>query len=476
MREMINCIKKSSKLIKTLWIISIVSIVFISCMHTYNDILVTGKQGVLFWDILFSGKILSFYENAMVYSGNPYYPVEQYALYPFLYYLIFAIFEFPIWVIEKIFAVNAYNSIAGNIYNKMVLLFFVLLDIYALHKLLKQLGNEDESISLYLLLYVTSMTVITSTYITGQYDVINIFFILMGIYYWLRKDTRMFLLYFAISINLKYFGIMFFIPLLLIDEKNILKIILKTIIAVTPTLVLMLIFSLGSKDVAGGVGTGVVSMYITKFIVNDLTIGNHEMSSFVLISIISCLIAYFHRYDNDEERLKIAIFVLLLFIGAFCLIPRIIAYWAVLGVPVFILAIATSKHHKNKMLIFESVLCFALALYQYFFFNWMFCAKTTSAMGFLPIIFNKTPDVLNNTGVDGVLMSLGFGPDVINLIYTFTFAAWFAMMYYAYPNRKENTKLTDPIKNETILIRTILNIGLSFLPIVSAIYIYIMIY
>lgn len=474
-KEIINRIKNSSKLIKSLWIFVVVCAIFISCMHTYNDILVTGKQGLVFWDILFSGKILNFYNEAIVYSGNQYYPIEQYALYPFLYYVIFAVFEFPLWLLEKILSVNVYNSIFGNIYNKFILLFFVALDLYALNKVLKQMNNNEEDINIYLLIYTSSMTLITSTYITGQYDVMNIFFILMGYYYWLKKDIKKFIIYFAISINLKYFGLMYFIPLLLIDEKNILKILYKTLLAIAPTLVLMLIFSIGSSGAAGGVGTGIVSMYISKFIVNDISLGNHEISSFLVLSLLSCVIAYFYSYKDDKDRINVSLFVLLLLLGAFSLIARIIAYWAVLLVPVLVLCIANTKDNENKMLILEAVLCFALGLYQYFFFNWMFCAKTTSAMGFLPLIFNKWPDALNNTGVDGVMMSIGLGPEVVNTIYTLTFVAWFAMLYYVNPKRKQS-KEKEPIKKETLVLRTILNIGLSFLPIVSAIYIYIMIY
>lgn len=475
-KDIIRRIKNSNRLIKALWAVTIIAFIFISCMHTYNDILVTGKQGIVFWDILFSGKILSFYKEAFVYSGNPYYPVEQYALYPFLYYLIFAIFEFPLWLIEKVFTLNVYNTIFGNIYNKFILLFFVVMDLIALSKVLKELEKNEEEINIYSLLYVSSMTVITSTYITGQYDVANIFFILMGFYYWLKKDTKRFIIYFSISINLKYFGLLFFVPLLLIEEKNIYKIFAKGMQAIVPTLVLMLVFSVGGNASSGGVGTTIVTMYISKFIVNDLAIGNHEVSSFILISIISCVIAYFYNYKNDKERTQLAIFVLLMQIGSFCFIARIIAYWAVLGVPVFILAIALSNNNENKMLFFETILGLSLALYQYFFFNWMFCAKTTSAMGILPNIFNKWPDTSNNTGVDGVLMSLGLGPEVMNIVYIFTLAAWLIMMYYCFPGRKNQDNISDPIKKETIIFRTIMNIGLAFLPIVSAIYIYIMIY
>lgn len=474
MKEIVSTFRSSSKLIRTLWTITIIFIVFISCMHTYNDILVTAKQGLVFWDCLFSGRIFHFYEDAYIFCGNPYYPVQQYALYPFLYYLIFAIFELPIWILEKVTGANIYNSIFGNIYSKAVLLFFIYCALNAFVKVLKELGKEKEEVSLYAFLFTSSIILITSTCITSQYDIMNVFFILTGFYYWLRNDDRKFILFFAISINLKYFGLLFYIPLLLIREKNVKNIAIKTIIAVLPTLFFMLVFS-NNSDPTGVVGTSIVSSYISKFIVNDLQIGNHTVSSFVLISIISCTIAYFYRYRSEKEKRQLAIFVLLLFIGAFCLIARIIAYWAVLGVPVFLLAVAFSNGNENRTLFFETALGTAITVYQYFFFNWMYCAKTTSAMGILPALFHKTPDVENNYGVDGSLMSLGLGPEVIEVLYIFAFAAWFALLYYCYPKTKEQAQ-KEKISDWVVIFRTFMNLGMAIFPLVTAIYIYITLY
>ena len=172
---------------------------------------------------------------------------------------------------------------------------------------------------------------------------------------------------------------------------------------------------------------------------------------------------------------QLAIFVLLLFIGSFCLIARIIAYWAVLGVPVFLLAVAYSNGNENRTLFFETALGVSLTLYQYFFFNWMFCVKTVNAMGIFPALFHKTPDIESTLGVDGVLMSLGLGPEMIEILYIFSFAAWFGLLYYCHPkNNNQNTKET--INNGVVVFRTIMNLGLALLPFVTAIYIYLMYY
>ena len=146
-----------------------------------------------------------------------------------------------------------------------------------------------------------------------------------------------------------------------------------------------------------------------------------------------------------------------------------------LGVPFFLLAVAFSNGNENRALFFETALGTAITVYQYFFFNWMFCAKTTSAMGILPALFHKMPDAENNYGVDGALMSLGLGPEVIEVLYIFAFAAWLALLYYCYPKTKEQTQ-EEKISDWVLIFRTCMNLGMAIFPLVTAIYIYITLY
>ena len=474
MRDLFFKIQKSNATVKTLWIISLISIVFISSMHTYNDILITSVHGKMLWDLLFSGKLLDFFQLSNTVSGNIYFPMEQYAAYPFLYYLIFAIIELPIWIIEKIFQVNAYNTTLSYLYSKLVLIIILLYSTVRYGMVLKQLGKNDEEINIFSLIYISSMFVFSTICITSQYDIINAMLFNIGFYYWLKKDTKLFVLVFSLSIGLKYFGIMYFIPLLLIEEKKIWKILYKVVLSLIPTFFFMLLFYGRTFDQTGVSGTNIASSYLSKFIlINDLQLGNHPIPSFLLIAIISCLFAYFYEYKNEEEKIQFSIFILLLLLGAFCLIPNIIPYWSVLALPVLNLSIAMSNGNENKTVLLETLFGVSITLYHYFFFNWMFCAKTTSAMGIIPTIFGKWPEPTNNYGVDSILMSLGLGIDQINLIYIFALAAWIVWLYFCFP-RKEKT--VHPITINNLILRTVLNIGLAYLPLVSAIYIYLTVY
>jgi Gpi18-like mannosyltransferase len=69
-------------------------------------------------------------------------------------------------------------------------------------------------------LFATSPFVIFSVFIFSGYDVISVFFTLLGFYYYLKKDIKRFIFFFAIAISCKYFATILFFPLILMIEKR----------------------------------------------------------------------------------------------------------------------------------------------------------------------------------------------------------------------------------------------------------------
>ena len=111
-KEKENSIKKIDRK-KIYMIIFVLLEVFLCCFHYYNDISVTAKHGMSIWSSIFSGRFFHFFEDSLMASGNAYFNAPQYASYPLSVYLIFAIWEFPIWLAESLFKINLYNTLFG---------------------------------------------------------------------------------------------------------------------------------------------------------------------------------------------------------------------------------------------------------------------------------------------------------------------------------------------------------------------------
>ena len=72
-----------------IWIITALAVSCVFFSHIYSDILITAKQGMKFWDCLFSGNPLSFYKEAVFELSCPYDGYVFHAAYPFTIYLLF---------------------------------------------------------------------------------------------------------------------------------------------------------------------------------------------------------------------------------------------------------------------------------------------------------------------------------------------------------------------------------------------------
>ena len=82
------------------------------------------------------------------------------------------------------------------------------------------------------LLLITSPFAIFSVLIFSGYDIFGVFFTALGLYYYLKKDFFKFALAFSLAISCKFFAVIIFIPLLLLVEKNFVRLSLYFLLAI----------------------------------------------------------------------------------------------------------------------------------------------------------------------------------------------------------------------------------------------------
>ena len=73
-------------------------------------------------------------------------------------------------------------------------------------------------------------------------EIYVVFFSMLGILYWLKKDNKKFILCFALAIPIKMFALMIFFPLILIREKRIWKVIVNLLSGCSIWIILKLLF------------------------------------------------------------------------------------------------------------------------------------------------------------------------------------------------------------------------------------------
>lgn len=81
-------------------------------------------------------------------------------------------------------------------------------------------------------LFATSPIAIFAVFIFSQYDVIGVFFTLLGIYFYFQKKFLRFAFFFSVAISFKYFACFIYLPLVLMIEKRPIHILKYGIIGV----------------------------------------------------------------------------------------------------------------------------------------------------------------------------------------------------------------------------------------------------
>lgn len=181
------------------------------------------------------GHILDFYEwNAQV-SG-------MHASYMPSTYILFAIWNIPIKLLGIVTGPRLQASYGLLMWYKLLPTMFYMASAFLMYKIALELGMEEGKSKLCMYAFLTTPIGFFSQFIFGQYDSFTVFFMLLGIYYYFKDNRKLFVLFFGLSIPFKYFSLLIFVPLLLLKEKNVWKILRDLLLAAIPYAVLLVIY------------------------------------------------------------------------------------------------------------------------------------------------------------------------------------------------------------------------------------------
>lgn len=272
--------------LKKLTVIEIVLLqVFFFYCFVYSDIIYTANHSLILLDCIYEGKLRSFYDIVTQRYMPP-------AYYDFAIYVIFAIWELPLWLVQKSgLADHSLDYLLGVLWAKTIILCFASVCLIYMWRILK-LAGIDNKYSL-IFFFSTDLLVTAALCLMGQYDVIPLSFILAGLYYYLNNDQKKFIFAFAIAIPIKAFAMLLFLPLLVQKEKNFLKIILKIILVLIPIVALRLLIPISVHQ-----GGSNVSLLLGRFLSNFFVASNGRISFFVICYILLITYCYIHTFKD----------------------------------------------------------------------------------------------------------------------------------------------------------------------------------
>ncbi|NCB92714.1 MAG: DUF2029 domain-containing protein [Clostridia bacterium] len=277
----------NDELCKLDWIISglILFVLFITCLQ--GDIRLTGNRSFLMYE-----HFTDFYKASFEQSGG------YYANYLPSTFLAYAIWNLPLYLTGHLPEAILTNSFINMMWYKLlpVLLYFATAHI--IYKIGVLVGFGEKKARLCKFAFLVFPIAVYSQFIFSQYDIFTVFFMILGLYFYMKGGMWKFALMFGLATTFKYHAVLYFLVLLVLKEKKIRNMLKYAALMVIPVLVEVLP-NLGSIYFRRNVlGFGVL-----KFVQKPFTLGFFSGINLVAAVAAFVLVWAYQRKTRDAEDL-----------------------------------------------------------------------------------------------------------------------------------------------------------------------------
>lgn len=460
-----NTICQNLKNRKLLWILGGASVLFFFGLYLYSDICHTSIRGVVFWETLFQGRLDEFYSYFYPGVENSHFPEgTSGAAYDFLFYIIFAIWDFPLWCFEKITGLSFLASYLTRVYAKGIVLFFAIISGVLVKKIVESIDEKQGGNGFFFFLF--SPLLLSVIVIIGGYDIISVFFTLLGIWYYLEEKELPFIFSFAVATVCKMFALLVFVPLVLIKQKNVGKVIIRILGGLS--------ILIASKVIAG-VG-GLTNFSETNIIAHSDLVNRQmfpkvntiiQMGNIPLFFAITFILWWICWKKKEVTKIEI-IYVALMSMSIFAIFVDVLPYWIILLVPYVSIIMAVNSSNRVDNFILEMIFSVGYLVYKMGLYSWCFSLRLVSKM--FGITEGNTFRY-DNCGINSIVgfMSRRSGISVDNIYSLFACCFVVGLGLFLYENRPKVLQAAKQKKEENNLyidwIRVIIGIGVMMVPI-----------
>ncbi|MDE6846807.1 MAG: hypothetical protein K2J99_13725 [Lachnospiraceae bacterium] len=386
------------------WVLVILAGMILGSFYLYSDITDTSACGVKLWNALTQGRFSMFYYEEYYGAAGS---ILEYTIggsYDFALYLIFALYNFPLWVWEKITGFSFMQFIWTREYIKGIIWIFSGISAYMIYKIARICDLDEEEAKWGAFLFVSSAIFFYAEVITSGYDILSVAFTLLGIYFYMKKNNKGFVLSFAVAIAMKMFAVWIFIPLVLLKEKRLWRILVYGIESISVIAIPKIYFALASHRYminrelnnalqSGGQAyadsikdtlnetTGYATNEIlaqAEGIINDAIFPEGRFLEYTYISMnalplvfvgMFALWLFCYLYKKELNNRKI-IYVCTVAMSIFILTVKIHPYWAIILVPYLVLIIMFHPERMKDNLILEGVFAIGYVLNKAITYYW----------------------------------------------------------------------------------------------------------
>lgn len=370
-----------------LWFLLIFIIFILFFCFIYSDILITTRHSINLIQTIVNGDPLGFYRINYGLITDNYLQVATKACYELPIFVIFAIWNIPLWIAQNFFHIQITTTILCLIWLKLILVIFLVLCAKTMKKICQEINIDDKHVSWTVLFFISSPLLLVSLFIMSQYDIIAIFFILLGLLMYLKNNKKWFIIWFSIAILLKMFALFIFIPLLLLTNKKWKNIVKYTFLGLLPLLLTKLIsFKMPLyKESMSGFSDEMLNNLLSQGI--NVNFGSASLFCITLIAI--SIYCYIKNVKDRNELNKFAIYIPLFVFSCFFMFVNFHPYWIILLTPFTALVVFQNLKYFKINVILEIISSVAIIIATMFTYYWCYGPLLIERM-ILPKLFGST--------------------------------------------------------------------------------------
>lgn len=208
------------------WILSflILAVLFVTCAH--SDVKLTGNRSFLMYE-----HFADFYQASYEQSGG------YWANYLPSTFIAYAIWNLPLYLTGHAPEAILTNSFVNLMWYKLLPVIIYFITAQLIYHIGKEMGFGEKKSLLCKFAFLVFPMGVFSQFIFSQYDIFTVFFMVLGLYFFLKNKMWQFALAFGMASTFKYHAVLYFAALLLLKKKKIRNLIRYTLIMAVPLMV-----------------------------------------------------------------------------------------------------------------------------------------------------------------------------------------------------------------------------------------------
>lgn len=341
------------------WILAAAVGLLVFCSVAYVDLKSLTIWSTNVWDVTVDSNIFHLYE----YSAKNIYGVRhQYMGSELMSVLPWSVWNLPIWIAQRFFGVTIVDSPLSLAWSKLFLVALSVLMLYYTYKICMLITN-DRTKSLWCVFFTSSSFLLyLGVFYAGQNDIIMITASVIAVYCLLCGKNKAFLIWSAVAIAIKPFFLIAFFSVILLKEKNFIKIFLKSLAAVSGLLVQKIAFMkapMYSESMSQGPSGGMIAEMFPA----NLKTSFGRISFFAIALVIICFYAYTRRFSTDENDLagkrlylKYVIYTIVLVYASYLMLSPFSYYRIILLVPFLYIMICANRRNLCYSMMFDTAM------------------------------------------------------------------------------------------------------------------------